>query len=431
MAINGIGSSYNNMYGIYNSYNNYRLQTALAKHGLSGSNNTSSRTGTAMGTNNASVDFVKQYNTTMANLLSSANSLMAANSSGAAADLSVTSSNTDIAQASIQYKPREAKTMTLDVQQLAQAQQNNSSEVLGGQTATENMNFKIESAQGRVINVNVNSVYDNGAAKTNRQMLREAAEQINSAGGSVRAKVIEKDGNVSLQISGKETGLQNAFTVSGNFGPAKDMDQEITSAQNAQYNVTENGVTRSYASDTNNIGLDLGRIGVQLKDTGSVQISTAPDDKKIISAVEDLVKSYNSAIELLSSNSGRGSGVERQLRNMLMGLAPEKSLDLVGITTNKDGTLKVNAETLAEKLKKDPTLTREIISGANGMAARAYGKATSALEANSVSLINNDLKSAEIDNMTNEYNFLNMFARSGAYNMNNYYALGLMVNYLA
>lgn len=431
MAINGIGSSYNNMYGIYNSYNNYRLQTALAKHGLSGSNNTSSRTGASMGTNNASMDFVKQYNTTMSNLLSSANSLMAANSSGAAADLSVTSSNTDIAQASIQYKPREAKTMTLDVQQLAQAQQNNSAEVLGGQAATENMNFQIESAQGRVINVNVNSLYDDGTSKTNRQMLREAAEQINGAGGNVRAKVIEKDGNVSLQISGKETGRHNAFTVSGNFGPAKDLDQERTSAQNAEYSVTENGVTKSYASDTNSIGLDLGRIGVQLKDTGSVQISTAPDEKKIISAVEDLVKSYNSAIELLSSNSGRGSGVERQLRNLLMGIAPEKSLDLVGITTNKDGTLKVNTETLAEKLKKDPTLTREIISGANGMASRAYGKATSALEANSVSLINNDLKRAEVDNITSEYNFMNMFARSGAYNLNNYYALGLMVNYLA
>lgn len=50
---------------------------------------------------------------------------------------------------------------------------------------------------------------------------------------------------------------------------------------------------------------------------------------------------------------------------------------------------------------------------------------------NSVSLINNDLKTAEEENMTNEFNFMNMFARSGAYNMNNYYALGLMVNYLA
>ena len=65
------------------------------------------------------------------------------------------------------------------------------------------------------------------------------------------------------------------------------------------------------------------------------------------------------------------------------------------------------------------------------MGARAYNKAQSAMGVNSVSLINNDLKTAEEENMTNEFNFMNMFARSGAYNMNNYYALGLMVNYLA
>lgn len=435
MAINGIGSSYNNLYGVYNnynnSYNNYRLQTALAKHGLSGTNSTSSTTGTSTAANSGTVNFLKQYNTAMTDLLSSANSLMNSNSSGVANDLSATSSDTSIADASIQYKPREAKTFSLDVQQLAQAQQNNSNEVRGGQAATDNMDFKIESAQGRVINVNVNATYDDGTAKTNRQMLKEAASQINSANGNVRAKVIEKDGNVSLQISGKETGLHNAFTVSGDFGAAQGMDQETTSAQNAEYTVTENGRTTYHASDTNSIGLDLGRIGVQLKDTGSVQISTAPDTKKIVSGVEDLVKSYNSAIELLNANSGRGSGVERQLRNLLMGIAPEKSLDLIGISTNKDGTLKVDTETLTKKLNEDPTLTREIISGANGMASRAYNKATGGLEANSVSLVNNDLKSAEIDSVTNEFNFMNMFARSGAYNMNNYYALGLMVNYLA
>lgn len=430
MAIGGIGSSYNNMYGIYSNYNNYRLQTALAKHGMSGTNSTRTN-GAGTTVNSGSVDFLKQYNTAMSNLLSSANALMAANGTGVMSDLSVSSSDTDIADASINYRPREAKTFTVDVQQLAQAQQNNSAGVAGGLSATEDMDFKIESAQGRAINVNVSALYDDGTAKTNRQMLREAAAQINQAGGSVRAKVIEEDGNVSLQVSGKETGQHNSFSVTGDLGAAKGLDQETMSAQNAEYTVTENGRTTSHASDTNSIGLDLGRINVQLKDTGSVNISTAPDEKKIVSAVEDLVKSYNSAIELLSANSGRGSGVERQLRNMLMGIAPEKSLDLVGITTNKDGTLKVNAETLTEKLQKDPSLTREILSGANGMASRAYGKATSGLEANSVSLINNDLKSAEIDNVTSEYNFMNMFARSGAYNLNNYYALGLMVNYLA
>lgn len=431
MAIGGIGSSFNNMYGISNSYNDYRLQTALAKHGLSGTNKTSSKSGTSQAVSNGSVDFLKQYNTAMSDLMSSANSLMAANSSGVMSDLTVSSSDTDIADASINYRPREAKDFTVDVKQLAQAQQNNSNEVKGGQAAAGDMDLKIQSAQGKVINVNVSATYDDGTAKTNRQMLKEAASQINSANGNVRAKVIEKDGNVSLQISGKETGRHNSFSVSGKFGAAEGLDQETTSAQNAEYTVAQNGRTTSHASDTNSIALDLGRIGVQLKDTGSVKISTAPDDKKIISAVEDLAKSYNSAIELLSANSGRGSGVERQLRNMLMGIAPERSLELIGITTNKDGTLKVNTETLAEQLKKDPTLTRDIISGANGMASRAYGKATGGLEANSVSLINNDLKAAEVDNITSEYNFMNMFARSGAYNLNNYYALGLMVNYLA
>lgn len=431
MAIGGIGSSFNNMYGISNSYNDYRLQTALAKHGLSGTNKTSSKSGTSQAVSNGSVDFLKQYNTAMSDLMSSANSLMAANSSGVMSNLTVSSSDTDIADASINYRPREAKDFTVDVKQLAQAQQNNSNEVKGGQAAAGDMDLKIQSAQGKVINVNVSATYDDGTAKTNRQMLKEAASQINSANGDVRAKVIEKDGNVSLQISGKETGRHNSFSVSGKFGAAEGLDQETTSAQNAEYTVTQNGRTTSHASDTNSIALDLGRIGVQLKDTGSVKISTAPDDKKIISAVEDLAKSYNSAIELLSANSGRGSGVERQLRNMLMGIAPERSLELIGITTNKDGTLKVNTETLAEQLKKDPTLTRDIISGANGMASRAYGKATGGLEANSVSLINNDLKAAEVDNITSEYNFMNMFARSGAYNLNNYYALGLMVNYLA
>ena len=195
--------------------------------------------------------------------------------------------------------------------------------------------------------------------------------------------------------------------------------------------MTENGVTKSYASDTNSVSLDLGRIGLQLKDTGSVNISTAPDTKKLVSAVEKLAESYNSAIAFLGNNTGRGSGVERQLRNLLLGIAPEKSLELLGITTKADGTLKVNTETLTEKLNEEPGLARDIIGGANGMGARAYNKAQSAMGVNSVSLINNDLKTAEEENMTNEFNFMNMFARSGAYNMNNYYALGLMVNYLA
>ena len=120
MAINGIGSSFNNMYSLQNNYNNYRLQMALAKSGLSNTNRTTAGTGTSTGTSaaaNGSVDFLKRYNTVMADLLSSANALMGANTSGVMNDLSVSSSDTDVAQASIQYRTRTmtAKDMQVDV----------------------------------------------------------------------------------------------------------------------------------------------------------------------------------------------------------------------------------------------------------------------------------------------------------------------------
>lgn len=160
MAINGIGSSFNNMYSLQNNYNNYRLQMALAKSGLSNSNRTTAGTGTSTGTSaaaNGSVDFLKQYNTVMSDLMSSANALMGTNTSGVMNDLSVSSSNTDVAQASIQYRTRTmtARDMQVDVLQLAQAQQNTGNEVMGAQAAEGNMSFQIESAQGGVINVNV------------------------------------------------------------------------------------------------------------------------------------------------------------------------------------------------------------------------------------------------------------------------------------
>ena len=170
MAINGIGSSFNNMYSLQNNYNNYRLQMALAKSGLSNANRTTAGTGTSTGTSaaaNGSVDFLKQYNTVMSDLMSSANALMGTNTSGVMNDLSVSSSNTDVAQASIQYRTRTmtARDMQVDVLQLAQAQQNTGNEVMGAQAAEGNMSFQIESAQGGVINVNVNSLYDDGTTK--------------------------------------------------------------------------------------------------------------------------------------------------------------------------------------------------------------------------------------------------------------------------
>ena len=46
----------------------------------------------------------------------------------------------------------------------------------------------------------------------------------------------------------------------------------------------------------------------------------------------------------------------------------EQSLEMAGITANKDGTLSFDKEKLAKNLEEDEALVRDVISGRNGIA---------------------------------------------------------------
>ncbi len=52
------------------------------------------------------------------------------------------------------------------------------------------------------------------------------------------------------------------------------------------------------------------------------------------------------------------------------------------------------------------------------------------MRVNSSTLINNDIEAAQADAMNNPYQAFNMYSKTGAYTLNNYYALGMMMNYL-
>ena len=98
---------------------------------------------------------------------------------------------------------------------------------------------------------------------------------------------------------------------------------------------------------------------------------------------------------------------------------------------NKDATLKFDEDVLKKTMKEDPFLAKELISGSSGIANRAFSKAQAGLNVSSSSLINKDIDNAQVDAMTsNPYQAFSMYSRSGAYNMNNYAALGMMMNYL-
>lgn len=431
MAINGIGSGMGGYFDYYATLSQYRLQNALAQNPKFNSSITpvSSVSSNGSSFKSDSMDFLKSYNSSMSNLLTTANSLKNVNSKTTLNDFEVTSSDNAVASVSEHYQMREAKKMELNVEQLAAAQQNVSTGISGGAAASSDMSFSVRGISGTA-DVQVSMYGEDGAVKTNKQMLEEAASQINSSKSGVSASVVTKDGISSLELTSSDTGTNSTFTVSGELGAAAGLDKVSAEAQNAVYTVTENGQERKYSSQSNDVRLDYGRIDATLKQEGTTEISSAVSDEKIISRVSDMVDSYNSSLKMLNDNADHGSGVMRQLRSFAMDVAGSTDMEQAGISTNKDGTLSLDKEKLAKSLKEDPDLTLDILSGNNGIAQTVFNRASSAMRSSASSLLSNDL--AQVDQMqyTDPFSFMNMYSKNGAKNLNNYYALGMMMNYL-
>lgn len=431
MAINGIGSYGMGYYNYQSSINDIRLAQALANNPKF-QQSAVTPVASASSINRSltsSMNFVKEYTSSMSNLMNAANQLRTANSSGAMNDLAVTSSDTSVASATEKLPARNAKELTIDVTQLAQAQVSVSSGVRSSETASESMSFTVGNSVNSVY-VNVNATNSDGTSKTNLQMIQEAADQINSGNSNVRASVIQEDGNVSLRLEGKYTGEAHAFSVTGSLGAAAGAEQAQTEAANAKYSVTADGKTTKYESYTNEVSVDSTRIGVTLKGVGQTTIRADVDVDKVASAVSGLVDAYNASLKLLNDNYDRGTGVDKQLRNLVGGLGAEASLEKLGITVNKDATLEFDKSVLEKSMKDNPSLTKDLISGSYGIANTAFTKATAGLNTNSNTLINGDLEYALSDAMSSPFNMFNMYSRGGAYNLNNYYALGMMINML-
>lgn len=432
MSVGRISSSMASYMNYTSSINQLRLQQALQNyHSNRQAVSPVQRVNSSY--KDSSLNFLKSYNTTMSDLMQSANTLRESNSSGAANALKLGSSDEMIATAEERFGGvRSGQELALDITQVAKAQMNESKGVDALERASSGMDFSIrsESASGGVsyASVKVDARKSNGNLRTNQEMLEEAASQINRAKSGVEASVEVKDGKATLRITGRDTGEGNTFQVNGNTGIAEGLNEVAEKAQNTNYSVTQNGVSRNYVSSTNEVSLDMGRVKATLKNEGKAVISAQQDNEKIASAVSELVKNYNKAVEFLGSNTDKGSAVNMQLRNMVRNLGSEQSLEKAGITMNKDGTLSFDKETLTANMKKEPNLVRDVISGRNGIAQAAFDRSSAAMRTNSAQLVQN-MRQTEASQATDSYHFMNTFSKSGAYNLSNYMALGLMMDY--
>lgn len=189
------------------------------------------------------------------------------------------------------------------------------------------------------------------------------------------------------------------------------------------------------------------------KKSAQAAVDKAKDE--IASAVKDLADKYNNAVSFMSSNAGSNSSIARSVASLERSIPTEGALKTLGMSVDTTGKLQVDTDAFKEKLDGGYDFVKNTIGGQYGIAQRTGSKASALLDSSIDSLIGtssktstsastaakassaakaNDLNSLldSTDDMSTLYfsSFAN-FAKSGTYNLSNYYAVGMLLNTLA
>lgn len=430
MSVNGIGQGYyGNYYGVSSISSLYNKQLQQAMQSINRSSAVRNSTVTRY-MDSSSTNFLKTYNSSMSSMMTAASKLRTANSSSVWNSTAVKASDAAVMDVEQKYRMSSNDRYEVNVKQLAAGQVNSTNSVQRSEQAQQDAALSISNEKGtRTFEVKAQDA--EGNFKTKEQMYKEMAAAINESGMGVKAEVSVKDDTVQMTLASEKTGKANAFKAEGSFAEETGLNKVSKEAQDAEYTVSKNGrQALEYTASTNEITMDFGRMSATLKKEGKTTLEVGLDDEKVVSAVKDVIKEYNSAVTMLQDNFERGYGVERQLGNMLrMGVA-DASLKKVGITQDAEGQLHLDEDKLAESMKKNPDLTKELLGGSFSLAQSVFEDGRQGLNQSGASLIQSDLNQMMEANFSDPFNLMGMYSRSGAYTMTNFYAIGNFVNML-
>lgn len=240
------------------------------------------------------------------------------------------------------------------------------------------------------------------AADSSLEQVRDA---VNGAGLGINASVIrDASGTQRLAFTAKESGLQNQISIQGADGleflshpPADNSDpdrmQVGQAAQDAQ--LTINGVP--VTSSSNQITNALSGVTLNLtKETSSpITLSIKNDSAAQEKAVQDFVAAYNALNTQLVSQTKydaatktaaalQGDSAALGIRSQMRSLFHESngassvfsSLQALGLSTQTDGTIKVDSTKLKKALEQPTEVaklfssTDDAVKGNNGLGVR-------------------------------------------------------------
>jgi flagellar hook-associated protein 2 len=216
--------------------------------------------------------------------------------------------------------------------------------------------------------------------------LSAVANAINQAGKGVTATIVNGASGQQLVLTGAE-GAENAFSVGG--AGVTGSATTVQSAQDAQLKIDGIDIT----SSSNTIKDAVTGVTLQLKGTnaGSPTTMTVEADysDKLTKGLEAFVKAFNDVIGTVKSlgaydQESKTAGVlngnrvlrdtESTLRNLVFDQGTSLQdqngetmmLSKLGITFQKDGTLALDKDKLAEAVKKDPNLVASFTAEIGG-----------------------------------------------------------------
>ncbi|MEZ5454671.1 MAG: flagellar filament capping protein FliD [Lysobacteraceae bacterium] len=233
----------------------------------------------------------------------------------------------------------------------------------------------------------VNLTTTTGTLEGIRDAINEATDN-----AGVTATLVTADDGVRLILTGRETGAANAVSVTGSTPALSAFATGLTTttpAADAEIEVDGFAVTR----DSNSISDVIEGVTLNLSkaEIGTLTtLTVARDDNAAVTQVQGLVTAVNLVFSTIKSatkydpdtqtasiltGDAMARSVQTQLRSTLTGTVSGASAEFdmlndLGITFQADGTLKLDATVLREKLADDPAAVQRAFSGTDGFASK-------------------------------------------------------------
>lgn len=264
---------------------------------------------------------------------------------------------------------------TIEVEQVA-ATQLNETEAIDADVATElveTLNHLEIGIDGQVTDL----VVERAPEQTNEELFTAIAEAINREDLGVNARIVTNDsGQISLALTGRDSGDENNFTVEGTLAEALDLTTIDRVAQNAILRVDNQVVT----SDTNLVQLDGGKVGIKINSETTIpfELHIEVSGKGALSVAQRFGNSFSQAmIYLQGLNSVSADLLQKQFERALTDHEDEYAE--LGITLNENKEIVINEEQFKARFEEDESEAKRILTEFRGAVNQVEKKAAQAL----------------------------------------------------